>query len=178
MANKDYGQTYYPLGSENVQLASYLEQMAESLEGRTIRSFTSTAARDTALNTLTAEQKKGVVAHVQGKGLYYYTGSVWRYVQGKGDNFTQSGVFGGFTQPTGYVIIPFNEPFGGVPNVTAQHLSVLYQANHLSITISKIPNGYTITNSSFHVYVQNPDGTPYNNYIDISWIAHGPRAAD
>jgi hypothetical protein len=80
MATKDYGQTYYPLDSAGFDPAADMEAMAESLEGRTVRTFTTTGARDTAVATLTSEQKKGLICHVQGSGWYGLDtdGTTWR----------------------------------------------------------------------------------------------------
>jgi hypothetical protein len=78
MATKDYGQTYYPTAGSTVNPAGDMETLAESLEGRTVVSFASTSARDTALASLTTDQKKGVVAHVQGTGWFGYDGSAWK----------------------------------------------------------------------------------------------------
>lgn len=181
MANKDYGQTYYPLGSASPNPASDMEQMAESLEGRTVRSFASTAARDAALATLTEEQKKGVVAHVMGKGLYYYSGSVWRYVSANGENFTQSGTIGVTTQPTGLAIIAYPIPFGGKPVVIASHVQKVYPSDARLVVINDNTNAgnYPSDMNGFHVYITDMAGNPYGNrYTDVTWIAHGPRGVD
>lgn len=78
MATKDYGQTYYPLNTASFDAAVDMEKLAESLEGRTVMSFVSTSARDSAFATLTAGQKTGALCHVAGKGLYWYDGSAWQ----------------------------------------------------------------------------------------------------
>ena len=81
MATSDYGQTYYPPGNGVApSVPSSMALLAESLEGRTVMSFTDVAARNAAVDTLTTAQKKGVVLHVQtgsSAGWWGYSGSTW-----------------------------------------------------------------------------------------------------
>jgi hypothetical protein len=81
MATSDYGQVYYPPGTGvSPSVPTAMSTMAESLEGRTVMSFTDVASRDSAVATLTTAQKKGVVCHVQtgsSAGWWGYSGSTW-----------------------------------------------------------------------------------------------------
>lgn len=81
MATSDYGKTYSPnLTGVAANVPVEMGLMSESLEGRTIMSFTDISARDTAVGTLTTTQKKGLVCHVQtgtGTGWWAYSGTVW-----------------------------------------------------------------------------------------------------
>lgn len=179
MANKDYGQTYYPLDSAAPNPASDMEQLAESLEGRTVRSFGSTTARDDAFATLTTEQKKGVIAHVMGKGLYYYTGSTWRYVSANGEMFTQSGIATTVGQnAAGQTSVSFPVAFGSgaAPVVVANHATSLDTAAPL-IVRQFIAPGWTTT-TMFGVIVNTLAGAVYTAPLQFSWIAVGPRGAD
>lgn len=179
MATKDYGQTYYATDADAVDVAAISEATAESIEGRTVMSFASTGARDTALATLTTEQKKGVVAHVMGKGLYYYTGSTWRYVSANGEKFTQCGVATTAGQnPVGLASVTFPVAFGSgdMPVVVANHATSLDSALPLLVR-QYIASGWT-TNTTFWVSVRTPSGSAYLDPLQFTWIAHGPRAAD
>jgi len=78
VATKDYGKTYYPLDSKSFDTAADMEQLAESLEGRTVMSFDSSAARDVALASLDTAQKRGVICHVAGTGWFGWDGTAWK----------------------------------------------------------------------------------------------------
>jgi hypothetical protein len=81
MATSTYGAVYFPPATGvAANVPADMALTAESLEGRTVMSFTDTAARDTAVATLTAAQQKGVICHVQtgtSAGWWGYTGSTW-----------------------------------------------------------------------------------------------------
>lgn len=81
MATSDYGQTYFPPGTGlQPSVPTAMSTMAESLEGRTVMSFLDVAARNSAIATLTTEQKKGVICHVQtgtSRGWWAYDGTTW-----------------------------------------------------------------------------------------------------
>jgi hypothetical protein len=131
------------------------------------------------LATLTTEQKKGVVAHVMGLGLYYYSGSTWRRVAANGENFTQGGVASGTTQATGLLRVTFPTAFGGAPiAVTANPYASVYNVAGFIITMNDNSSGAWST-TGFDIFVKNHDNTIYgSSFISVSWMAIGPRAAD
>lgn len=177
MAVKDYGQTYYAEDSTSFSLSDITESIAESLEGRTVRSFTSTAARDTALATLTTPQKLGVVAHVQGKGLYYYTGSEWKYLSAYGENFVQSGFGSGTTEANGLFRVNFSPVFAAAPVVVLSHMQNFLGGTPLHVSLYT-EAGY-LTADRFHVRVVTMSGTVAAGVgVGFSWIAHGQRGSE
>lgn len=132
MATKDYGQTVYPLNSASFNTAADMEQLAESLEGRTVVSFASTSARDTALASLTSDQKKGVVAHVQGTGWFGYDGSAWR-------QFSTTLVKGGFittaVEGNGFARVPSADCFFNGAAPTAIFATATYRYDVVSFAL-------------------------------------------
>jgi hypothetical protein len=130
MATKDYGQTYYtnPTGvPANVPVE--MEKLAESLEGLTIVSFASTAAKDAAFATLTTDQKKGLVVHVQGKGWFGYDGSTWFQF---GTLVMKSGRTSTVIESNGFARVPSADCFfdGAAPT------RMIYQPTYFADTIT------------------------------------------
>jgi hypothetical protein len=120
MATSDYGQTYFPPGTGVApSVPSSMALLAESLEGRTVMSFTDVSARDTAVGTLTTAQKKGVVCHVQtgsSAGWWAYSGTTWYRFMMKGITFN-----GGTAQGTCDVngILSVNHGLPSTPTIVS-----------------------------------------------------------
>lgn len=78
--------------------------MANSLKGRTVRSFATTNARDSAFALYTAAQKKGVICFVEGDGPFISDGAVWRRISVPGMN-TNRGTAQGNCDSNGIYVV-------------------------------------------------------------------------
>lgn len=101
MAATTYGQVYYPAPTGvAANVPAQMQLLAASLEGDTVRSFVDTAARDVAIAALTTAQKKGVVYHLEGQGVWFYDGTTHRRVNGRGFTW-MNGTFEGSSDSGG-----------------------------------------------------------------------------
>lgn len=78
MANTDWNGTYYPDDNSSANMGVQMGLMAESLEGRTVKRFSTVAARDAAFAGLTSQQRLGTICYIDGKGYSGWDGSEWK----------------------------------------------------------------------------------------------------
>lgn len=100
MGNLTYSGGRYWEASEAANIPAATLALATSLNDRVIGKFASGTARDSALATLTTDQKKGAVLWTDGVGWTAHDGTINREVMVRGVNFnrgrTDGAISGGF----------------------------------------------------------------------------------
>lgn len=108
----NWDRSVYPAASEEPEPDLDIKAALESISGRTVQSFASIAARDSAFTALTTSaQKNGAMAHVVGQGLFVYTGSAWHPVPVGNPVRYWSGIVS--TNASGDLSVPCSMNIGG-----------------------------------------------------------------
>ncbi|TKV61875.1 hypothetical protein FDO65_10145 [Nakamurella flava] len=153
----------------------FSDALSAWLDDKVMAKFATLDAKNTAFAALSTAQKRGTLFWVDGLGAFLQRSADSAVRLMTGDMETQSDVYGGTTEPTGLMLIPFPKPFdsGRTPVVTCSHATTDTGAPPLTVR-PYIKAGYT-TKDNFHVSVKNADGSIAGKvYLDVSWIAHGP----
>ena len=177
MAQTSYSSIEYPGGSAAVDVPLDIFKLADSIEGRTVKRFSTGAVRDAMFASLDDAKKPGAVCWLDSPGGWYgWNGGAWTRIGGELLTYTSRA--GGTPQPTGLLQVNFEFPFigGTLPRVVCQH-EVTGTSNPPLLIRTYKADGY-LTSSSFHVHVINTTtGGGYSNYLEFSYTASGLRPA-
>ena len=129
MGNLTYSGVRYWDSTEAASIPAATLALAQSVNDRLIGKFASGTARDSALATLSSDQKKGALYWVEGVGWSAHDGSVSREVMVRGVNFNR-GRLDTTIEGNGYARLPSSVCFfqGGPPSViTATGINEQYR---------------------------------------------------
>lgn len=128
MGNLTYSGARYWDASEAASIPAATLALVQSLNDKVIGKFSSTTARDSALATLSSDQKKGAFYWTDGVGFTAHDGSVGREVMVRGLNFNRGRVDTAI-EDNGFARLPSSVCFfnGTPPSViTGNGISALF----------------------------------------------------
>jgi hypothetical protein len=169
----NWDQTEYPDNNVDPDVPDDMRKMAVSLSGRVNTKFSSLEARDAAFTALGADLRRGTIAHVLNKGLYYFTGIEWKRIGSRGDYFTQGLTSVVNTDAAGRARVSFLFNYTGIPTVVATH-TANPEIQSPPIILRTTADAF----NSFVVDAVNPNGSAYVGNFTFAWIAWGPWDAD